>query len=184
MKMIITTEEIGNARSTGIVRKVDDLGRVVLPKELRKIIGIKERDPMEITVLGEFILLHKYTPICALCSRTGDLMTFRGKPVCMDCRESLSNGNAGDDSMVTVGAPSGIVRKLDDLGRIVLPKEYRQALYVDERDPLEVFILGEYVLLHKYEPACIFCGTYGDGMELYNGKQICLGCKLDLVKPA
>ena len=53
---------------------------------------------------------------------------------------------------------TGIVRQLDELGRVVLPKELRKTLNLNQRDPMEIFIDGVSVILKKYEPACIFCG--------------------------
>ena len=54
---------------------------------------------------------------------------------------------------------TGIVRKVDELGRIVLPIEMRRTLGIGEKDSLEIFIDGETVVLKKYSPACIFCGS-------------------------
>ena len=52
---------------------------------------------------------------------------------------------------------TGIVRKVDELGRIVLPIELRRTLDIAERDALEIFVEGDNIILHKYQPACIFC---------------------------
>lgn len=52
---------------------------------------------------------------------------------------------------------TGIVRKVDELGRIVLPIELRRTLDIEIKDPIEIFVDDEYILLKKYEPACIFC---------------------------
>jgi transcriptional pleiotropic regulator of transition state genes len=54
-------------KSTGIVRKVDELGRIVIPKELRRTMNIKEGDPLEIYTEGEQIILKKYAPVCLKC---------------------------------------------------------------------------------------------------------------------
>ncbi|MGO4496472.1 AbrB/MazE/SpoVT family DNA-binding domain-containing protein [Paenibacillus sp. 2RAB27] len=72
-------------KSTGIVRKVDELGRVVIPKELRDTLGIKEKDSLEIYVDGERIMLKKYEPGCIFCSTVDGLKTISGKLVCVDC---------------------------------------------------------------------------------------------------
>lgn len=74
---------------------------------------------------------------------------------------------------------TGIVRKVDELGRVVLPIELRRTLDINPRDPLEIFIEGETVILKKYEPACIFCGQASD-VELFKGKNICPDCKGEL----
>ena len=56
---------------------------------------------------------------------------------------------------------TGIVRKVDDLGRIVLPIELRRTLDIHERDSIEIFVDGNQIVLKKYSPACIFCGRGG-----------------------
>lgn len=66
-------------KSTGIVRKVDELGRVVLPIELRRTLKIEEKDALEIFVDGEQIILKKYQPGCALTGEMEDLVYFEGK---------------------------------------------------------------------------------------------------------
>lgn len=66
-------------KATGIVRKVDELGRIVIPMELRRTIGIGEKDPLEIFVNGEQIILRKYAPGCAITGATDDLVSFAGK---------------------------------------------------------------------------------------------------------
>jgi len=72
-------------KSTGIVRNLDSLGRVVIPKELRKTLGIAEGDPLEVFVEGDMILLKKYSPGCYFCDGQGDLKYFHGKTVCNTC---------------------------------------------------------------------------------------------------
>ena len=63
-------------KSTGIVRKVDELGRIVLPVELRRTMDIAEKDPLEIYVDGNSIVLRKYRPSCIFCDSTKDVRTF------------------------------------------------------------------------------------------------------------
>jgi transcriptional pleiotropic regulator of transition state genes len=76
-------------KSTGIVRKVDELGRVVLPKELRDILNIAEKDPLEIFVEDGAIILQKYQPGCVFCSDIGNLKVLHGKGVCKKCIREL-----------------------------------------------------------------------------------------------
>ena len=76
--------------ATGIVRKVDELGRIVLPIELRRTLGIDVRDPIEIFVDDETILLKKYTPACIVCGDSDDLVEYRGKKICRKCIGMLS----------------------------------------------------------------------------------------------
>ena len=76
-------------KATGIVRKVDELGRVVLPIELRRTLGIEVKDSLEIYVDGESIMLKPYKPACIFCGDTGDLIEFQGKKVCRRCIEKM-----------------------------------------------------------------------------------------------
>ena len=70
---------------------------------------------------------------------------------------------------------TGIVRKVDELGRIVLPIELRRTLDIAEKDCLEIYRDGESIVLKKYQPACIFCDE-ADGITVFHGKNICAGC--------
>ena len=70
---------------------------------------------------------------------------------------------------------TGIVRKVDELGRVVIPIELRRTLNIEEKDSLEIYIDGEHIILKKYEPACIFCGNAKDIVQ-YKGKNICPTC--------
>jgi len=70
---------------------------------------------------------------------------------------------------------TGIVRKIDELGRIVLPIEIRNTMNIRSRDPIEIFVDEDKIILKKYEPACIFCGN-ADNVEYYKGKLICHDC--------
>ena len=76
-------------KATGIVRKVDELGRIVLPIELRRTLGIEIRDPLEIYVDGESIILKKYAPACIFCGESGELVEYRGKRVCRKCLNEI-----------------------------------------------------------------------------------------------
>ena len=76
-------------KATGIIRKVDGLGRLVLPIELRRTMGIEIKDPVEIFVDKEYIMLKKYEPSCVICGSTDALIEYRGKNVCRNCIEKL-----------------------------------------------------------------------------------------------
>lgn len=76
-------------KATGIVRKVDVLGRIVLPIELRKTLDIEKEDPIEIYVDGDYILLKKYEPACIFCGNAKDVKRIRDKNVCVDCLKEL-----------------------------------------------------------------------------------------------
>ncbi len=78
-------------KSTGIVRKVDELGRVVLPIELRRTLDIEEKDALEIYVDGATIILKKYEPACIFCDNAKDVVIYRGKNICKECLGTLKN---------------------------------------------------------------------------------------------
>lgn len=76
---------------------------------------------------------------------------------------------------------TGIIRKLDELGRVVIPKEIRNKLNIEEKDPIEIYLDGESIVLKKYESGCIFCGNTKD-LVLYDGKLICKKCVTKLTE--
>lgn len=76
-------------RSTGIIRKVDELGRIVLPIELRRTLDIAERDPLEICIDGDRIVLQKVENNCVFCGSTSGLNQYREKHVCQECLRNL-----------------------------------------------------------------------------------------------
>ncbi len=70
---------------------------------------------------------------------------------------------------------TGIVRKLDQLGRIVIPMELRRTFELEIGDPIEIFVEGSDIILRKYQPACIFCNDATDVVSVH-GKNICKKC--------
>ena len=78
-------------KATGIVRKLDQLGRIVIPKELRNTFDMKENDPIEIFVEGNDIILRKYQPACVFCNDATDIVQFGGKNVCKACLAKLKS---------------------------------------------------------------------------------------------
>ncbi len=77
-------------KSTGIVRKVDNLGRIVLPKELRREMDIRENETsLEIYTEGEQIVLKKYEPACIFCREAKEVVSFKGKNICKSCLKEL-----------------------------------------------------------------------------------------------
>jgi transcriptional pleiotropic regulator of transition state genes len=83
-------KEAVNMKATGIVRKVDELGRIVLPIELRRTLDIEERDPLEIYLDGDKIVLQKYEPACLFCGSNHGLVSYKGKNICSDCVKNIS----------------------------------------------------------------------------------------------
>ena len=82
-------------KSTGIVRRVDELGRIVLPIELRRTLDIKERDSLEIFVEGASVVLKKYRPTCIFCDSARDIAVFKGKNICPKCLRDLREASGG-----------------------------------------------------------------------------------------
>ena len=78
-------------KATGIVRPVDPLGRVVIPVELRRNLGIKTDDSLEVFVDGEFIMLKKYEPACIFCVNAKDVQNIHGKNICKTCLDELKS---------------------------------------------------------------------------------------------
>ena len=76
-------------KSTGIVRKVDELGRIVLPIEMRRTLDIEEKDALEIYVEGSSVILKKYKPSCIFCDTTKGIVVFKGKNICPKCLKEL-----------------------------------------------------------------------------------------------
>jgi len=77
-------------KSTGIVRKIDELGRIVLPMELRRTLNLNIKDSIEIYVEGESIILKKYEPCCIFCGEATNITHFKGKNVCDKCLKELT----------------------------------------------------------------------------------------------
>ncbi|MFC4076976.1 AbrB/MazE/SpoVT family DNA-binding domain-containing protein [Salinithrix halophila] len=82
-------------KATGIVRKVDELGRIVLPVELRRTMDIDVRDPLEIYVDGSNVILKKYSPSCIFCGQVDKVTQYRNRNVCEDCLNELASAMEG-----------------------------------------------------------------------------------------
>lgn len=76
-------------KSTGVVRKIDELGRIVLPSELRRVFGIREGDELEISVNGEQVILQKRQDLCLFCGAEQPAVEFKGRRVCDACVNEL-----------------------------------------------------------------------------------------------
>ena len=81
-------------KSTGIIRRVDELGRVVIPIELRNQFNIVEKDPIEIYVDGSSIILKKFEPNCIFCGSNKDLHTYNEKLICDECSKKIGSLNS------------------------------------------------------------------------------------------
>ena len=76
-------------KSTGIVRKVDELGRIVIPIELRRTLDIGVKDSLEIYVEDDQIILKKYMPACAFCANASNIVNYKGKNICSECMADI-----------------------------------------------------------------------------------------------
>ena len=76
---------------------------------------------------------------------------------------------------------TGIVRKVDDMGRIVLPIELRRNLEIDDGTPLEIYVEGESIVLKPSKQVCIFCGS-SEGVQQFKGRCVCESCREELAK--
>ena len=87
---LLTSERnICEMKTTGIVRKIDELGRIVIPKEMRRVTDIKNGDPVEIELEGDRIVLTKYAPTCIYCGKDSGITEFRGKKICFVCIDEI-----------------------------------------------------------------------------------------------
>ena len=80
-------------KSTGIIRKVDELGRIVIPIELRTQLNISEKNPIEIFVDGDSIVLKKYEKSCLFCESSKNLTEYKGKLICSKCIQQIKDIN-------------------------------------------------------------------------------------------
>ena len=78
-------------KSTGIVRKLDELGRIVLPIELRRTLGISIKDGIEIYVNEDTVVLKKYEPACIFCGNAKDIVNFKSKNICPACVKEIGS---------------------------------------------------------------------------------------------
>ncbi|MBR2650305.1 MAG: AbrB/MazE/SpoVT family DNA-binding domain-containing protein [Clostridia bacterium] len=78
-------------KTTGIVRSIDELGRLVIPKELRKSLGMPAGTPVEILAIDGKIVVQKFCPGCHLCGGTEDLKELHGTSICAVCRSEIAS---------------------------------------------------------------------------------------------
>lgn len=78
-------------KATGFVKQIDDMGRVVVPKEIKKKMNLENRDYLEVFVNGDEIILKKYQPGCIFCGEVGDVHNFKGKLICPICISQLTD---------------------------------------------------------------------------------------------
>lgn len=76
-------------KATGVIRRIDELGRIVIPKEIRQTMDINEKDPLEIFTDNGRIILQKYANVCVFCGNAEDLAVFQDKCVCPECLKKI-----------------------------------------------------------------------------------------------
>src|SRR5690606_3901763 len=87
----------------------------------------------------------------------------------------LKNAYKTRHKEVKVMKPAGVVRKVDQLGRIVLPKSLRKRYLMNEGDPVEIFVQADHIILERYRPKCVFCGSMEEVRE-FKERYVCGGC--------
>jgi AbrB family transcriptional regulator, transcriptional pleiotropic regulator of transition state genes len=88
--MGVATRSKRGVSKTGIIRNIDELGRIVIPVEIRKRFGLSEKDPLEISIKDETILLSRPRSVCVFCGRSGSVEEHRGRAVCRPCIAEIS----------------------------------------------------------------------------------------------
>ena len=106
-------------------------------------------------------------------------MSYRPAGTGLHGKDREQNGQAGKGSATQMKS-TGIVRRVDELGRIVLPIELRRTLNIAEKDSLEIYVDGSSIMLKKYQPACIFCDSAKE-ISVFKGKNICSHCLKELL---
>jgi AbrB family transcriptional regulator, transcriptional pleiotropic regulator of transition state genes len=77
--------------------------------------------------------------------------------------------------------PAGVVRKVDQLGRIVLPKSLRKRYQMNEGDPVEILVQGDHIILERYRPKCVFCGSV-EQVSNFKDRHICAQCLTEMTQ--
>jgi len=75
----------------------------------------------------------------------------------------------------------GIVRKMDDLGRVVIPMEFRRTMELEPGTPMEIYVTADSIVFRKYQPGCSFCGSFDIKVDGIRGKRLCRSCTLEVV---
>ena len=91
--MVARPDDVYPTGARGVVRRIDDLGRVVIPVEYRKVLGIKVGDHLDLTLEGDGLALRPLRQACSLCGGVADLQPFRTSLVCGDCRDALGSSH-------------------------------------------------------------------------------------------
>ena len=85
----VPDEEVSTMKTTGMIRQLDSLGRIVLPIELRRTLNINTKDMLEILVEGSSVILRKYESNCHFCGSSNGVSSFKGKMICKRCLKEI-----------------------------------------------------------------------------------------------
>ena len=100
-------------KSTGIVRQLDDLGRLVIPKEIRNRFDIKSGDSLEIFIEGDRIILRKYQPACIFCDNAKDIINYKGKNICPDCIRAMPSEQLRSEILARFSLPVQSAKRVE-----------------------------------------------------------------------
>ena len=101
-------------KETGIIRPIDELGRIVLPMELRRSLDLRPKDGVEIFVDKDRIILKKYVPSCIFCGGAGELTVYKDKLVCASCLADLGSHSASAEEKKPRSGAHDVVKKAKD----------------------------------------------------------------------
>ena len=110
-------------KSIGVIRKIDELGRIVLPVEFRRTLNIKKNDSVEIYAQGNSIYITKSNPTCVICGKTTKLVDIDGKPICRGCVKNISK-MYGD--VKTIPFPEEIVDNMTDNYEDIITADFEE----------------------------------------------------------
>lgn len=176
----------------GVVHRLDDAGRLIIPSDLRRITGLDVGAAVDLVVSGRHILVGKCEPACLFCRSDHGVFQFKGLPVCAGCAGQMGQGIATcraagnergrptvpSDVAVPMGLPIG-QRRIGVLGRLKLPPSLMHRLQLVPGDPMEFFLDGRWVVARKYAPGCMICGGHRELVSL-RGHNVCRFCRSQL----
>ena len=160
-------------RITGVVRKVDEQGRIITPNKLIKTMHLGA---------DSFELIDGDTRFNAPNSKMHQTITRTHGADNVEQNQGGADMTTATDGTTNVLA-TGLVRKVDELGRMVIPSELRKTLRIDNNDSIEIFTAGKQIILKKYTPGCVLTGRMDDLIE-YEGVKVSKHAVMKLAQAA
>lgn len=145
---------------------IDELGRIEIPKEIREELGIKELDSLSIFIIdGELALYPITSEICVICgdNKAEQLYDFSGKKLCKICIVAIDN-----DELSSLRSDMSVVRKIDELGRVVLPATERQMLRLEHGDKVFLYVDDGGIIIKAAVKTCFLCNSEKNLMQVGN----------------